>query len=190
MKHITLFLTALSIFSLTSCSGGESGGTVEISVSSSLRFAIPAAGTSCYETKSALAAGTAASPDIPQAYFTIPKVTFKLNDATRDTYISAIKIYYTPPGGTQQTCALGGEQLAALKQSWWSGGKVAKIPANAAEADKVTDCAIYCGGIDVDVQNFTATGTIKVYGYTEDPNNSDDTVGFTATSFFNYGSQY
>lgn len=188
MKSLIALLATLSIASLTSCSG-SSAGTVEVSVTSSLRFAVPAAGTSCYARKSATDAGTTSSPDISEAYFTIPKLTFKLTDTTRDTYISAIKIYYTPPGGSETTCALGGEQLAALKTSWWSA-KTAVISANSAEADRATDCAIYCGGISVDVQNFTATGTLKVYGYTVDPANEDDTEGFTATTFFNYGSQY
>jgi hypothetical protein len=189
MKSLIALLATLSIASLTSCSG-SSAGTVEVTVTSSLRFAVPAAGTSCYATKSAIASGTTSTPDVAEAYFTIPKMTFKLTDATRDTYISAIKIYYTPPGGSETTCALGGEQLAALKKSWWENGKIALISANSADADRATDCAIYCGGISVDVQNFTATGTLKVYGYTVDPSNEEDTEGFTATTFFNYGSQY
>ncbi len=190
MKKLVIALSLISLAGLTSCSSAETGA-VEVSVTSSLRLAIPAKGTSCYATKSAAAGGTAATPDVDEAYFVIPKLTFKISDSTKDTYISAVKIYYTPPGGTEKTCAFGGEQLAALKTSWWqNANKYAIIPANAADADKATDCAIYCGGISVDAKNFTASGTIKVYGYTQSPDSDEDTTGFTATTFFNYGSQY
>ncbi|WP_413292885.1 hypothetical protein ACLSU7_15880 [Bdellovibrio sp. HCB185ZH] len=190
MKELIFALSLISLAGLTSCTSAESG-VVEISVTSSMRLAIPAKGTSCYATKSALAGGTVAVPDVDEAYFVIPKITFKVADAAKDTYVSAIKIYYTPPGGTEITCAFGGDQLAALKATWWSNAnKYALIPAGATDADKMTDCSIQCGGISVDAKNFSASGTIKVYGYIQDPDNDDDTTGFTATTFFTYGSQY
>lgn len=187
MKHTLFLLPILAL--LTSCSGGGES-LVEISVTSSVRMTIPAAGYSCLARKTAVDTSTSPSSDVSAAYFTIPKMTFKLADPTRDTYISQIKVTFTPPGGSETSCVFGGDSLAALRLSWWQTTlKEAKIAANSAEADRATDCPMYCGGVNVDAGSFTSSGTIKVYGYTQDPNNDDDSTGFTTTTYFTFGSQ-
>lgn len=161
------------------CNPGSDDNVITMSVPKSNRYAIPANGYSCYAMKWAQQSGTVPQEDVAGSYFTIPSISFEQTNPKRDLWISAIKVYYTPPNGSPMTCAFGGDQLAALSDDWWyKSNRGALVPAGTSKFQ--TDCSIMCGGIDVD-QPFTATGVVKVYGYTEDIDTGDsEGVVFTA----------
>jgi hypothetical protein len=161
------------------CNPGPDENLVTMSVSKSNRYAIPANGYSCYSVKLAQQNGTTPESDVQGSYFSLPRISFQQSNPKRDLWISAVKIYYTPPGGSEMMCALGGDSLAALSDDWWyKSKKNALIPAGTLSFQ--TDCPIYCGGIDVDTP-FTATGMVKVYGYSEDVE-TGDAEGFTLSA--------
>ncbi|WP_413575622.1 hypothetical protein ACLVWU_14840 [Bdellovibrio sp. HCB290] len=190
MKTVKLALVALVLASITSCGSGE-GTAVQVSVSSNIKWTVPSKGISCYSNKTGLENNTTPEKDVTEAYFAIPTVSFQIGDKTKDTYISLIKIMYTPPNGSAQECAFADENLAALKASWWSStNKVAYFPAGTADNAAITDCSIKCGGISVDIANFTASGTVKIYGYQVDPNDPEAQEGFVSTTYFTYGTQF
>ncbi|WP_413585139.1 hypothetical protein [Bdellovibrio sp. HCB274] len=190
MKIVKLALITLAFASLTSCSGGE-GTAVQVSVSSNIKWTVPSKGISCFSNKTALANSTTPEKDVSEAYFSIPTVSFQVANKAMDTYITLIKVMYTPPNGSALVCDFADENLAALKATWWSAtNKISMIPAGTADSAAITDCPIKCGGISIDIANFTASGTIKIYGYQADPNDPEVQEGFVSTTYFTYGTQF
>lgn len=188
MKKIISVLTLFGIVNLASCSGGENA--VEVSVTTAIRPVIPAAVASCLAVKVAKDTATYPTPDVTAAYFSIPQMTFTPQHKNRDVYISFIKITYTVPGSSPALCEIGGDGLLALKADWYgSATKEALIPAGSTGDDTKTECPIYCGGIDKDIPPFSTTASITVYGYEQNPNDPNDAVGFTTTTYLNFGKQ-
>ena len=189
MKKIISVLALFGIVNLASCSGGENA--VEVSVTTAVRPVIPAAIASCLARKVAKETATYPTPDVTAAYFSIPQLTFTPQHKNRDVYISFIKITYTVPGAASAaTCEVGGDGLAALKTEWYdSANKEALISAGATGDDLKTDCPIYCGGIDKDTPPFSATASVVIYGYEQNPSDANDAVGFTTTTYVNFGKQ-
>ncbi|WP_413582431.1 hypothetical protein [Bdellovibrio sp. HCB288] len=187
MKLISLTLISIAIASLTSCGGSEQ--SVEVSTSTAVRWTVPSKGFSCYANKTAQETNSTATSDVDEAYFSISKLNITSADSSRDTVISLVNVIYTPPNGSEIVCDFGAEELAALNSTWWAdANKEARIPAGSTSWS--TDCPIRCGGISINIKSFTASGVIKVYGYTVDPNDEDDQQGFSTTTYFTYGSQY
>ncbi|MGE5086805.1 MAG: hypothetical protein ACM3MG_10930 [Bacillota bacterium] len=188
MKKIISVLALLAIVNLASCSGSQD--VVDVSVTTAVRPLIPAAVASCLAVRTAKDTSSFPTADVTAAYFSIPQMTFTPQHQDRDVYISFIKITYTIPGGSPATCEVGGDSLLALKQSWYiSTTKEARIAAGATGDDTKTECPIYCGGIDKDLPAFSSTATITVYGYEQNPNDANDAVGFTTTTYLNFGKQ-
>ncbi|MFM6929621.1 MAG: hypothetical protein ACKOX6_14220 [Bdellovibrio sp.] len=189
MTKIISVLALLGIVNLASCSGSENA--VEVSVTSAVRPVIPAAIASCLARKVAAETSTYPTADVTAAYFSVPQVTFAPQHQNRDIYISYIKITYTIPGSSSpSTCEVGGDGLAALKTDWYaSPTKEARIVAGSTGDALKTDCPIYCGGIDKDIPPFTTTASVIVYGYEQNPNDANDAVGFTTTTYLNFGKQ-
>jgi hypothetical protein len=160
-----------------SCYPGTTENVIDLDVTKAMRAIIPAEGISCYERKRARDNGQVPESDVSKGYFTIPKVMIKQTSPSKDMYVSAIKVYVSDVDGQDQVCAFGGDQLSSLSTEWWSR-KDNLIPMGRAIFG--TDCAITCGGFDSE-KPFTATGTVKVYGYTQGEN-EDDTEGFTLTA--------
>lgn len=189
MKRSILALTLFGLVNLSSCSSGES--MLDVTVTTATRPVIPAATASCLSRKVAVDTQTTPVADIESAYFSIPQMTFTPQHKDKDVYISFIKITYNIPGQSDTTaCEIGGDALAALKTAWYtSATKEAKIAAGATGASLQTECPIYCGGINKDLPPFTATATVTVYGYEQNPNDANDATGFTTTTYLNFGKQ-
>ena len=160
---------------LISCSQDE--GSVTVKVSGSSFPVIPATATSCLAVKKA--AGTSFPPfsDVQASYFRVPRVTFERKDTSKDLIIAQIKITVNIPGNNAPyECqpAVAGDNLAALRQDWYSGNKEAMIP-KGSSATYTTECPIYCGGIDMD-PGLVASGTLEVLGFERDANGDENPV--------------
>ncbi|WP_413293528.1 hypothetical protein ACLSU7_00320 [Bdellovibrio sp. HCB185ZH] len=153
------------------CYPGSDDNVVQLEVTKSTRYVIPAHTSSCYARKVAVDNGTVPELDVPGAYWQIPKLLFKQTKPDRDLFISAVKVIVSDVDGRETTCAYGGEQLAALSSQWWNTKtKEALIPMGTTTFG--TDCPISCGGFDMD-KPYTATGTVKVYGYAQGEKEDD-----------------
>lgn len=187
---LAITLTLVGLLNLSSCSSGES--MLEVTVTTAQRPVIPASTSSCLARRVAEETQTTPTADIEAAYFTIPQMTFTPQHKDKDVYISFIKITFNVPGQAETTvCTVGGDALAALKKADWyqSPTKEAKIAAGATGASLQTECPIYCGGIDKDLPSFSSTAVITVYGYEQNPSDINDAVGFTTTTYINFGKQ-
>ncbi|QDK45905.1 hypothetical protein DOM22_12470 [Bdellovibrio sp. ZAP7] len=150
------------------CYPGSDDNVVQLEVTKSTRYVIPAQTSSCYARKTAAANGTVPELDVEGAYTQIPKLLFKQTNPNRDLFVSAVKVSVSGVDGRETTCTYAGEQLASLSDQWWSStNKEAVIPMGATAFG--TDCPVTCGGFDMD-KPYTATGTVKVYGYTQGEN--------------------
>ncbi|QLY24105.1 hypothetical protein [Bdellovibrio sp. KM01] len=153
------------------CYPGSDDNVVQLEVTKSTRFVIPANTSSCYSRKIAAANGTVPELDVEGAYTNIPKLLFKQTNPNRDLYISAVKVYVSDVDGHESTCAFGGDQLAALSDQWWVNKNNDALISKGTTAFG-TDCPVICGGFSMDGP-YTATGTVKVYGYTQSDDGED-----------------
>ncbi|MBV2169477.1 MAG: hypothetical protein KUL82_12295 [Bdellovibrio sp.] len=169
MRKLMPVLLLVCLATLGGCSQEE--GNVEVVVSSSAFPLIPATAASCLADKNAGADTPTA--DISPDYFRIPTITFNRKDTSKTLVIAFIRISIQIPGSSQAvSCEVGGDGLAALRDSWFSGTtKEALVPAGTASFS--TDCALYCGGVKAP-SGMTASGSLEVFGL-ERATNGDET---------------
>lgn len=174
-KLLYVSLIVLSA-ALGSCSQEE--GNVEVVISSSAFPLIPATAISCLADKNA--GNDIATADISPSYFRVPVITFNRKDTTKSLIISFIRITIPVPGSaTPINCEVGGDALAALRQTWFdSGTKEALIPAG--NATYATDCALYCGGVTMN-SGLTASGTMEIFGLERDAAQNETPVKTSTT---------
>lgn len=155
MKVIVLSL--LAIMALSSC--GKEDSNITVTTVSSPRPLIPGNATSCLADR----ASDTPSRDIEPDYFTLPSLTFTRKDTSKNFRVTFIRITI-PLGSEVYECVFGGDELAALDDSWYgSNTKDAIIPAGGASTF-TTDCAIRCGGIKRQPAGFSASGVLEVMG--------------------------
>lgn len=154
----------------------------EFSVTQNPLPLIPAKAVSCYSAKIAAASSSVPSQDIEADYFRIPIFKFWRANNSKALIINNIRITYTIPSAGGQSggvlkCEISGDELRALKASWWSGGPEATIPkGEGSQASPFeTDCAALCGGINTTMTNFTTSGTVEVFGLERDVESGDET---------------
>lgn len=179
-KYLLASFIVAAAFGLGSCAEEEIN--TEFSVSSSPLPLIPAKAISCYSAK-ITGFGQTPTQDVEADYFRIP--TFKFWRANNDKalIISNIRITYTIPStpgqaGESMKCEISGDNLRALKSSWWTGSTEATIPRGEGTAAEpfTTDCAAYCGGVKTTTGNFTTAGTVEVFGLERDVNGDETPV--------------
>lgn len=128
---------------------------------------IPATAVSCLAMKAA--GGSAPITDISASYFRIPAIKF-INSSQNDINISFIRIQIPIKGSsTSVSCEYGGNALSALFSMPLKD--IPKIPAN---SEYSSTCPLYCGGIATNEPGIS-TGTMEVFGFTEDKDHNNQT---------------
>lgn len=177
MRLLKCFLILLVSMQLMSCANEESN--VEVVISNSPLPLIPATAISCLATKNA--GGDVASSDIAPSYFKVPKLTFNRKNTSKVLVIAFVRITIQIPGATSPvSCEVGGDGLASLSSTWWaSPGKEAAISEGTSSFS--TDCPLYCGGVLAERQ-YTASGTLEIFGLERDSATLDETPVKVQTS--------
>ncbi|WP_374029185.1 hypothetical protein [Bdellovibrio bacteriovorus] len=120
---------------------------------------IPATASSCINLRQA---GDLDKPvvDVPASYFRIPRIQIQRNNPDTELTIAYLRAVVKSANGGNYYCKIGGDNLKALSSDWWNKQN-AVIPAGVTQFD--TDCAMYCGGLQVNAMSSYA-GTLEVYG--------------------------
>lgn len=168
MIWLKLALSALAIWGVSSCGTEEdkASSNVTVVVSTSAFPLIPAPAYSAVAERK-----SATSPDISASYFRIPKITFNRADTSKSLIIAFLRIKIQIPSGLY-TCEVGGDNLSALAEQWWTGGREATISAGVDSFS--TSRALYCGGISADVA-YSASGSMEIFGLERDDTTLEET---------------
>ncbi|KYG63667.1 hypothetical protein AZI86_12620 [Bdellovibrio bacteriovorus] len=143
---------------------------------------IPSKAVSCYSQK-ITSPNETPTQDVESDYFRIPTIAFSRKDSSKDLVISTIRITWmlrnsdgTP--GPIGKCIIAGDQLRALSNEWWIRGTEALVPRNLSgrPSSFQTNCAAYCGGLQLDHSNFTTTADVDVFGLERDKDGEETPV--------------
>lgn len=163
-----------------------------VSVTRSPLPLIPSRAVSCYNAK-ITGSGQTPVQDIDSDYFRIPYLRFDRVNSLSDLVISNIRITWVIPASKTKPakfgkCEIAGDQLNALSQDWWTHGYEALISRTSSGRAVTfsTDCAVYCGGIKEDLENFKTTADMEVFGYERDRSGNETPVKMN-TSFIIQG---
>ena len=187
LKRALKILIVVGFASLSSC-GQEEEGNVSIAAPGSEQFLYPTDAASCYAQKNVSAEAPMPSRDVEASSLQISKIQVSRKDKTKPLTIAYIKISANDASGSSVEKIYAGDELAALKDSWWrTSTREATIAAETQSI--VTDCKIFLGGFKVDGA-FAGVATIEAVGFEGDDTTNDQIKPFRASTTVRFSSGF